>query len=130
MRLTRMVRIAENVLVLPLSLWTTPLSSPRTRIRPSFLRNFSGKNLPVTLRPLRVVPTTVAVMVPFALWATFDPANPSAAAGACAARPEVALPPEVSAIESMTANATTRATGFIAALVMVSSQEMSPKVVG
>ena len=40
--LTRMVRIAENVLVEPFLLWTTPVSSPRTLTFPSFFEKSKG----------------------------------------------------------------------------------------
>ena len=51
MVLTFIVRSTEKVRVLPLALWMTPETRPRTRRWPLCLLKWSGVKLPVTLRP-------------------------------------------------------------------------------
>jgi hypothetical protein len=67
---TRIVRMTENVRVVPSALWTTPLSSPLALTWPLCRLKCSGMYFPVTWRPFAVVPTTRDVIWPFELWAT------------------------------------------------------------
>ena len=85
---TRIVRITLNVRVLPSVLCTTPSSIPRAFTLPLFLLNSVGMNLPVTVRPLPVVPTMRELSWPSPECAT-DRAVGAAACGADAALPAV-----------------------------------------
>jgi hypothetical protein len=64
------VRRAVKVSLLPSAWVTTPSTTPLTCCLPSFLTNFSGVKLPVTLLPSEAVPTSFEVSLPLTFLAT------------------------------------------------------------